>query len=396
MSDNKYDNEYENEYENDNEYESDDEYESVNEYENDNDYEKDNDYENDNEYDYDDDEESDVEYEDETEDEAVADNIAQKKSKVTLTKSSKASKGSKVARSKKSSLPQIKLDTKKLKKYFNKQTFLGITLVGLLVIVVVYVLVYLKYMEKTESLEASNQVLKNEIRELEEYYNNMEMYKEEIEIMRAAVGDIMSEYPADAREEDIIMMAVQMQENNAISYASINMEESEGVYTVPQNLVAPAQIEGLENDIVFAQKHATYVNETDYHNLKGCIEDIFASPHRIAIENIVYAKDEEDGTLEGNISLYLYSAQGTDKVYEAPDISKYISGTDDLFKTGKVVKKSSNKSSNADKETSDSGENAGEEASDEKTSDEKALDGESSADEGVSDDEQSEDKKDTE
>ncbi len=61
----------------------------------------------------------------------------------------------------------------------------------------------------------------------------MEKYQAEISEYKMAISDIMSEYPADAREEDIIMLAVQMQEKNAITYESISMDESEMLYYIP-------------------------------------------------------------------------------------------------------------------------------------------------------------------
>lgn len=224
-----------------------------------------------------------------------------------------------------------------LKKLFNKNTFLGITLGGLLILVVIYVFVYMDYTEKTQELTDSNTELEAEIDKLQEYANNIETYRSEINDIKTAIEDIIAEYPADAREEDVIMLAVQVQERNAIAYDAINMEPAEGVYTIPYDNVRLASIEGLDNELTFAQKHAVYVNTTNYDNLKSIIEQVYRSDNRIGISSIVYAKNEENGTLDGSIDLYFYSAAGTDKEYEAPDISAYLAGTSDLFKSDKVT-----------------------------------------------------------
>lgn len=231
------------------------------------------------------------------------------------------------------------LDVSKLKNYFNKNTFLGITLVGLLAIVVVYVLVFMDYTEKTEEVEAANRELQATVNELQQYADNMEMYQSEISEMKTAIEDIIAEYPADAREEDIIMLAVQVQERNAIAYDALNMEATEGVYTVPADNVRLAAIEGLDGELTFAQKHAVYVNTTNYDNLKSVVEQIFDSDNRIGINSIVYSKNEENGTLEGSIDLNFYSAIGTGKEYVVPDIAAYLSGTSDLFQSDKVASK---------------------------------------------------------
>lgn len=229
------------------------------------------------------------------------------------------------------------LNVKTLKKYFNQKTFLGIGLAGILLLVVVYVFVYLDYSQRTEELQASNAELKRTVNELQTYYDNMEKYKTETQEIRTAIQEIMAEYPADAREEDIIMLGVQLQEKNAIAYDAINMEETEDVYTVPYDSIQLADIEGYDHDLNFTRKLGTYTNVTTYDNLKGCVEQIFASPNRIGIKEIVYVKNQEDGTLDGNIDLYFYSASGTGKEYVAPDIAEYLAGTSDLFNSGKVT-----------------------------------------------------------
>lgn len=227
------------------------------------------------------------------------------------------------------------LNVSTLKNYFNQKTLIGVSVVGLLIFVSVYALIYLDYTDRTAALESSNTELKKELSVLEEYYRNMETYKQDIEAMKVAVEDILEEYPAEVREEDIIMLAVQMQEKNDIAYSNISMEEKEGVHTVAHDLAVASGMEEVPSDIIFTQKHATYVTETTYEDLKECIAQIYESPNRIGIDNIVYCKNEERGTLEGNINLYFYSAAGTGKEYVVPDMAEYLSGTKDLFQSGR-------------------------------------------------------------
>lgn len=229
-------------------------------------------------------------------------------------------------------------ESKSLKSYFNQKTFLGVTLVGVLALVVVYVFVYLDFTQRTEELQKSNDDLRAVVNELEEYNTNMEAYKVEIEEIKAEINSIMDAYPADAREEDAIMLAVELGERNTIDFDAINMEEKESVYAVEPYLVTAAAIEGLDESLVFTQKHAVYVNQTTYTELKSVIQQIYESDNRIGIDNIVYTKNEEYGVLEGNIDIYFYSLAGTDKEYEAPDIAEYPKGTSDPFRSEKIAR----------------------------------------------------------
>ena len=229
------------------------------------------------------------------------------------------------------------LDRATLQKIFTKQSFMLITVVGLLLLLVLYIKVYKAYDEKTKLIQAENNETQALLDELETYYNNMDKYKEDTETIKKAILKVMEAYPADAREEDVVMLAVEMQEQNEIEFEAINMDEPEAVYTVPVNLISMAGIEGYEKDVIFMKKMSSYSTKTDYDNLKGNIEQVLKSPNRIAIDKVIYTKNEQTGLLEGDLELTFYSASGTDKEYVAPDIAEYISGTSDLFMLSKVV-----------------------------------------------------------
>ena len=49
------------------------------------------------------------------------------------------------------------LDKETLKKYFNQKTFAGISIVGLVIVLMLYVFVFLNFQSKTEELEAAQQ-----------------------------------------------------------------------------------------------------------------------------------------------------------------------------------------------------------------------------------------------
>lgn len=219
-----------------------------------------------------------------------------------------------------------------IKAMFNKQVFLAVTVGVLAVLAILYVYVFLGYQEKTEQLEAANREQKKYVDELENYYNNLPEYEQGITDMKQQLDSIMNEYPVDVREEDIIMLAVALEKNYDIIYNSISMDDRECVYDIPMETVAGANLEDYTSSITFNKKHALYINVTDYDNLKGIIEMIFSSKNRIGIEDVSYVKNEESGTLEGSISLYLFSANRAGKEYVAPDIAAYLSGTEDIFK----------------------------------------------------------------
>ena len=247
-------------------------------------------------------------------------------------------KGKKV-KTKKEKKEKQQREYKPLKTYFTQKTFLGVTLVGVLALVAVYVFVYTDYSERTTELTASNEELRKIVNELEDYNTNIEQYQIEINEMEMEVNAILDQYPSDAREEDAIMLAVNVQKNNLIDFDAINMEDTEAVYTVEPYLTQAVELEGLLGEgLVFKQKQAVYVNETTYPHLKEVIKQIYESDNRIGINNIVYTKNEEFGVLEGNFDINFYSVAGIDKEYVAPDITPYIKGTEDPFRSEEIAR----------------------------------------------------------
>lgn len=214
---------------------------------------------------------------------------------------------------------------------FNKKVMTYIALIGTVVLVMVYVLVYMKFTTLTEALEATNNNMQRDVDILKEYYEHMDEYQQDIMAMREEIGEMLSAYPADAREEDVLMLAVNMQEENVVNFSNINMEQPALVVAVPQNIVVAAAVDNLNSEVDFMEKKSTYVMETDYSNLKGLVETIYASDNRIAINNIALTMDDGGKILSGNIDVSFYSAAGTGKEYEAPGMEEYISGVSDLF-----------------------------------------------------------------
>ncbi len=224
-----------------------------------------------------------------------------------------------------------------LKKKLNKQTFLGIALVGLVVVLAFYMLVFKEYEMKTQELVRSNQALKQEVRVLQNYAHNADSYREVIDECFADINQIVIGYPEVVVEEDIIMLAKQLEDRNTIRYGSILMNEKESMYTVSKDLIAACDIgEGSENQ-VFERKPAVYTSMTDYEGLKGSIRQIQNFKYRVGIEKIAFQKNEEKGELEGEIDLNFYSMTGTGLGGMNTKIKDYQRGTDDIFKLEQVI-----------------------------------------------------------
>lgn len=220
----------------------------------------------------------------------------------------------------------------KMGKITNKQVFMLVLAVGLVGCLIVYMQVFNKYNDKTASLKKSNAELEKQVAEMKEYYDNMEVYRALSKEMIADAEELTADYPADAREEDIVMMAVAIQNNAIVNFDKINVDETKAIHSIPEDLVKGAGVEGLDEAIQFSGKMATYSNKTTYGFFKTAVKTVFDSPYRIGVETVAFRKSSDsDNIIEGTIDLTYYSVSGMGKEYKIPEMPTYFGGAKDLF-----------------------------------------------------------------
>lgn len=238
----------------------------------------------------------------------------------------------------------------------SKNLLIYVAALGALLLVLVYVLVYQRLITDAESINASNRTLSQRVNQLKQYYDARGQYQADTQVLEQLTDELLQQYPADAREEDSIMLAVQMQRNSEAKFLTINMEKGDAVKVIPAETVTAAGNEKYTQELQFCDMTATYVNEVSYEGLKKLIQTVYDSSNRIGIQNISYSKgDAENPNLSGHIDLVFYSVKGTDKEYVAPDIIPYLAGTDNIF--GEIVVPQESEDNGG--ESTEGGENAG-------------------------------------
>jgi len=219
-----------------------------------------------------------------------------------------------------------------MKKFGAKQICLGVIAVGVLLCFVVYLTVYMKYTEETEALEASNAQLEMEVNDLKQYYDNMELYKKNIAQMKETIAQVTADYPGDAREEDVIMMAVNMHGVTLVNFEKINIDGNKVIHSIPKDVVKGLNDETLQTDINFRQRQASYSCLTDYTGLKELIAEVFRDEYRVGINSIAFKNEDEDNNfIKGTIDISYYNLTGMNKEYTKPAMPTYEAGTMDLF-----------------------------------------------------------------
>ena len=218
-----------------------------------------------------------------------------------------------------------------------KQAMTYVMALGFLVLLAVYFLVYKSYNDKAEALEKANVTKQQRVNELKVFYDNLSIYNAEIEQYQAQIAAWLDEFPSNVLEEDILVLALDTEKAAVLDYTNINIGGREALRTIPAATMQLAKMENLTQDVIFVERTVSYVNVTDYFNLKKCVETINNSANRLTISNITYGKNVETGELEGTIEVTFYSVQGTGKEYVPQDLKEYESGLANLFGTITVV-----------------------------------------------------------
>ncbi|MBO5166966.1 MAG: hypothetical protein J6B90_10275 [Lachnospiraceae bacterium] len=224
-----------------------------------------------------------------------------------------------------------------MKKDTTQKIMTYVLLLGALLLFAVYFLVYKKYNDMAAEIETSNVALAERVNELKEYYDNLNTYNAEITMMQEQINAWLDEFPADVKEEDIIVLALDTEEAAYVAYTNINIQDRQAMRTIPASMVQPAGMENLASDIIFVERKTSYVNTTDYFNIKNCVEVINNSDDRLVISNITYSENEETGLLDGTIEVTFYSVIGTGKEYVPQELPEYESGLLNLFGISNVV-----------------------------------------------------------
>lgn len=218
----------------------------------------------------------------------------------------------------------------------SQQILLYVILFSLIFIAFAYIFGYKKFNDKAEALRKSNSELSVRVAELKTYYDNADTYDGQKTFYSEKIKDSLKDYPANVREEDMIMLAVDTLDGNDIEYKNVNMPVPEAYYTIDNSVSKPTLesvgLDNLEDQIIFAKHMATYVNKLDYPSLKNMVTTINAYKNRSTITNIEYAViDSDDYYIEGTVDVAFYYISGDGKAYTPVDIEEYKKGLENLF-----------------------------------------------------------------
>lgn len=257
-----------------------------------------------------------------------------------------------------------------------------------------YFLGYRPQMEEAESIQAANVPLQDRLDDLLKLAENRDFYIEETNSIQEQIDEYTSEFPADIKQEDGIVLSLDMEnsldmeisnvglgsrefvssldgstEDEIISMPDQTMSEQANAQTQSQiDEIEGTDVQGDRERQIASDAETDYLNSTasvpalyrtqdsmqftgTYASLKDMVEYLADQSGRMTLDNVSASFDSSTGNLTGSITINLFSMIGTGKTYTEPDAGSVAYGTNNIF--GTIEKSKSKKKSKKSKKSAD-------------------------------------------
>lgn len=284
----------------------------------------------------------------------------------------------------------------KLSKMSMRDKRILLMLLGIVVFVLGYFLVFQPQMAKAEEIEAQNAPLKEKLAQLKEIEENQDYYVSETKKYNQRVTDYTNMFPADVKEEDAVLLGKGMEDKlgmwifkmdfadqefvASLDTSALNGNSQEDGSTLTEQANQPTQdqineIEGIPetedtntvpdgidyNSVALYRVKNTMEFNGTYQELKELVDYLAADASRLTIDSVDIDFSASTGDLGGTVVVNMYSMTGTGRDYVTPDVSSVVLGNHNLFGTLTTSSKknsdnsSDNSSSNNNNNSSDAG-----------------------------------------
>ena len=231
-------------------------------------------------------------------------------------------------------------------------------------------------MEKADQIEDLNGALEEQLQDLLELAANKDFYVSETASIKDKISEYISEFPADVRPEDGIVLANKMENELGFQITNVGVGEKEFVASIDgssEEDLAQSQdqtmseqantqtqeqidnIEGTDSQAEEALQNASDAAVADqssdsqvpvlyrtqvtlqfngtYAGLKKAVLYVADQSGRMTLDNVNASYDTSTGNLTGTIIVNIFSMSGTERTYTEPDAGSVAYGTDNIFGT---------------------------------------------------------------
>lgn len=248
--------------------------------------------------------------------------------------------------------------------------------IGILVFFVGWYFGYRPQMEKADQIEDLNGALEEQLQDLLELAANKDFYVRETASIKDKISEYISEFPADVRPEDGIVLANKMENELGFQITNVGVGEKEFVASLDgssgedlaqsqdqtmseqANAQTQEQIDNIEGTDSQAEENLQNASDAavadqssdsqvpvlyrtqvtlqfngTYAGLKKAVLYGADQSGRMTLDNVNASYDTSTGNLTGTIIVNIFSMSGTERTYTEPDAGSVAYGTDNIFGT---------------------------------------------------------------
>lgn len=248
--------------------------------------------------------------------------------------------------------------------------------IGILVFFVGWYFGYRPQMEKADQIEDLNGALEEQLQDLLELAENKDFYVSETASIKDKISEYISEFPADVRPEDGIVLANKMENELGFQITNVGVGEKEFVASIDgsseedlaqsqdqtmseqANTQTQEQIDNIEGTDSQAEENLQNASDAavadqssdsqvpvlyrtqvtlqfngTYAGLKKAVLYVADQSGRMTLDNVNASYDTSTGNLIGTIIVNIFSMSGTERTYTEPDAGSVAYGTDNIFGT---------------------------------------------------------------
>lgn len=248
--------------------------------------------------------------------------------------------------------------------------------IGILVFFVGWYFGYRPQMEKADQIEDLNGALEEQLQDLLELAANKDFYVSETASIKDKISEYISEFPADVRPEDGIVLANKMENELGFQITNVGVGEKEFVASLDgsaeedlaqsqdqtmseqANAQTQEQIDNIEGTDSQAEENLQNASDAavadqssdsqvpvlyrtqvtlqfngTYAGLKKAVLYVADQSGRMTLDNVNASYDTSTGNLTGTIIVNIFSMTGTDRTYTEPDAGSVAYGTANIFGT---------------------------------------------------------------
>lgn len=186
-------------------------------------------------------------------------------------------------------------------------------LMGLVIFLLGYFLVYMDFADKTDELTGENRTLTDRLDVLEEYYTQLTDFETGIDADKAGINDTLSGYYSVETPEDFIMMATALEDEIGVRITSLSFEEPVYISEITaiedtEDYISPVATRMLTGYSLTA----VLDGEMTYSEMKEVLTYIYKQDDATSLDSVDLSYDATTGLILGSLIINKFYITGRD------------------------------------------------------------------------------------